>query len=210
MPDVAFNAVDLGVIAVLLVSAFFAYMRGFVHEVLSVAAWIGAIFVTIAGFSYVRPYARGIIPMPLIADIVAGTVVFIVCLVVLSLLTRSVSLRVRESALNALDRSLGLLFGLVRGAVLVCIAYVGIGLLTAPDEQPEWLKTARSMPLIEAGAGLLMSLLPRDLAAANSDKADTRMMQMVAPEPRGATAPPSGSYGTPERQGMQRLIESTQ
>lgn len=210
MQDFPLNAIDLGVIAVLLVSAFFAYVRGFVHEILSVAAWIGAIFVTIAGFSYVRPYARHVIPEPLLADIAAGTVFFIVCLVVLSLVTRSLSVRVRQSALNALDRSLGLLFGLVRGAALVCIAYIGMGFLMAPDEQPDWVRTARSMPLIEAGAGAMMALLPRHLTAASPEKSDSRMMQMVSPEPRGAAAGPSGSYGAQERQGLQRLIESIQ
>jgi membrane protein required for colicin V production len=204
------NAIDLGVIAVLLVSAFFAYVRGFVHEILSVAAWIGAIFVTVAGFSYVRPYARRIVPEPLLADIAAGTVVFIVCLVVLSLITRSLSVRVRQSALNALDRSLGLLFGLVRGAVLVCIAYIGMGFLMAPDDQPDWIKTARSMPLIEAGAGAMLSLLPRHLTETSSEKSDSRMMQMVSPEPQGGKTAPSGSYGAQERQGLQRLIESIQ
>lgn len=210
MQNLAFNAVDLGVIAVLLASALFAYFRGFVHEVLSVAAWIGAIFATIVGFSYLRPYGRALIPEPLLADIAAGTVLFIVCLVVLSIITRSVSVRVRQSALNALDRSLGLLFGLVRGAALVCIAYIGMGFLMAPDEQPDWVKTARSMPLIEAGAGVMMLLLPRHLTTASPEKSDTRMMQMVSPEPRGATALPSGAYGTQERQGLQRLIESIQ
>ncbi|MEZ7845576.1 MAG: CvpA family protein, partial [Rhodospirillales bacterium] len=59
--DLPINVFDAGVILILLISAFLAYMRGFVHEVLSFGGWVGAIFVTLYGFPYAKPYARDLI-----------------------------------------------------------------------------------------------------------------------------------------------------
>ncbi len=104
MDSLPVNITDIGVGVVLVVSALLAYARGFVHEVLAVAGWIGAIFATIYGFSYVKPFARDLIDLHWIADLTAGTVLFIVSLVVLSIITRLISNRVQASMLNALDR----------------------------------------------------------------------------------------------------------
>ena len=103
--DLPINIVDIGVLLVLLVSAVLAYARGFVHEVLSVGGWIGAIFATFYGFPYAKPFARKYIALDLAAYLVAGTVIFIVTLVFLSLITRAIAKQVQASALNVLAYS---------------------------------------------------------------------------------------------------------
>ena len=65
----AVNMVDIGVIAVLLISALLAYARGLVHEVLALAAWIGAIFATLYGFPFLQPYARKLTTIDIVADL---------------------------------------------------------------------------------------------------------------------------------------------
>ena len=218
MDSLPVNVTDIGVGVVLLVSALLAYARGFVHEVLAVGGWIGAIFATIYGFPYVKPFARDLIDLQWVADLSAGTVVFIVSLVVLSIITRAISNRVQASMLNALDRSLGFLFGIARGAVLVSLAYVGVELVQPVSEQPPWLRSARSMPVIEAGARLLRSLIPDDDVAANNarEKAqrilDTEkaMRQMLSARPKGRDTGAPGGYGPHERRDMERLIDSSQ
>ena len=161
---------DIGVIALLLISALLAYARGLVHEVLSVAGWIGAIFATIYGFPYLKPYARELTTINILADLGAGTVIFVVSLVLLSLFTRAISKRVKDSGLNAVDRSLGFLFGLLRGALVVVVAYIGLELVIAKDEQPEWVLHARSMELVDPGAALLKSLIPKNFSGAVAGK----------------------------------------
>ncbi len=126
MDNLPVNITDIAVIVVVLVSAFLAYARGFVHEVLSVAGWVGAGFITAHALPFVEPFALELIPIEKVAPFAAGAVVFIVSLVILSILTRAISRRVQDSAHNALDRSLGFLFGMVRGAVLVCLIYIAI------------------------------------------------------------------------------------
>ena len=158
--DLPINVVDIGVLLILLVSAVLAYARGFVHEVLSVGGWVGAIFATFYGFPYAKPFARKYIALDLAADLVAGTVIFIVTLVFLSLITRAIAKQVQASALNVLDRSLGFLFGLARGAVLVCVAYIGLELMVPEEDHPAVIRDARTMQLIKPGAALLKSLVP--------------------------------------------------
>lgn len=212
------NIFDAGVILVLLISAFLAYSRGFVHEVLSIGGWIGAIFATFYGFPYLKPYARELIPIDLAADLTAGLVIFLIALVILSYITRSISKKVQTSMLNALDRALGFLFGLVRGAVLVCIAYMGLNLVWPESEQPPIITEAKSMELIRPGAQLLTKLLPNtgasEAAAKTGEKAKDLfgaknvVKDLISPKPKSEGTAESGAYGRKERQDMERLIDS--
>jgi len=140
--------IDILVIATLLISGAFAYARGFVHEVLSIAGWIGAAFATIYGTPVLKHFTRQLIDTPFIADLITGILIFIGVLVILSIITKQISRGVKESALGALDRALGFLFGLLRGAVVVSLVWIGYEWTTPPKEQPEWLFDARTMPTI--------------------------------------------------------------
>lgn len=216
MDNLPVNITDIAVIVVVLVSAFLAYARGFVHEVLSVAGWIGAAFITIYAFPYVQPYARDLIPIDLAADLAAGVVVFIVSLATLSILTRAISKRVQDSTLNALDRSLGFLFGLARGAVLVSLVYIAVEKLMPVEDQPGWLRGARTMPLIELGADWLRTLIPAEAGAASgiAQKADSLLESqkiiegLIAPEPKSGVTETLEGYGEKIRSEMERLIDS--
>jgi len=221
--DFPINLFDTGVVVILLVSAAFAYARGFVHEVFSIAGWIGAAAATFYGFPFVQPHARQFISMEILADLTAGTLIFLFALVFLSILTRSISSRVKDSALNALDRALGFLFGLLRGALIVLIAYIGFELLVPIKEHPGWVRTARSMQLIEPGAELLIAHLPEDYAIKRKkgsktlkDKAgdliDSRkaVRDLISPSPKAGDAKKPEGYRTKERQDMERLIGNTQ
>ncbi|MEQ8666166.1 MAG: CvpA family protein [Rhodospirillales bacterium] len=209
------NAVDVAVALALLVSGVLAYARGFVHETLAVGGWVGAFFITIEGYPYLQPYARSIIPAELIADFAAGAFIFIVSLVILSLITRAISSRVKESALNVLDRSLGFLFGLVRGAVLVCVAYIGLEFMVPRDEQPEWITSARTLPLIVKGAAAIASLLPEDAQIEMPDvdaKSVEDIMDLVQPSTGKNKEEPEQNegYSDETRQGIEQLIENSQ
>lgn len=222
--DLPINVFDAAVILVLLISAFLAYSRGFVHEVLSIGGWIGAIFATFYGFPYLKPYARDLIAIDLAADLAAGLVIFLISLVLLSYVSRSIADKVQSSALNALDRALGFLFGLARGAVIVCVAYIGLGLVLPPRDQPRLITEAKSMDLIKPGAELLAALLPANASSDAISDAATKAGQktkeilgakravdgLISPKPKADSEKESGAYGRQERQDMERLIDSSQ
>lgn len=223
LKDLPVNVVDLAVLAVLLVSAVFAYARGFMHEILSIGGWIGAIFATIYGFPYAQPYARDLIPIQLAADLAAGVVIFVFTLFSLSLVIRAISKHIQQSSLNVLDRSLGFLFGLVRGALIVCLIYLGVEFLMTPEEQPKWIREAKSMPLILRGTDTLRGLIPDNLEGKLKDAAPSgfsgglpslpktegeALKRLFTPPTDGGKAKPEDAYGPKERAIMDRAIQN--
>ncbi|MDA0675754.1 MAG: CvpA family protein [Proteobacteria bacterium] len=218
MDSLPVNGVDLIVLAVLAVSAVLAWGRGFVHEVLAIGGWIGAIFVTIYAFPYVRPFARQLIAIELLADIAAGMVIFVVSLGVFSIVTRALSRRVQDSVLNILDRSLGFLFGLARGVVLVGLAYIGLEWMMPPSEHPQWLRNARAMPAVEITADTLRSMVPgrapsgRALVPPSVANGNIlKDMLTVRPQNQDSGSSTSdGAYDRKERSELDRLIDRSQ
>jgi membrane protein required for colicin V production len=218
MDNLPVNITDIAVIIVLLISAFLAYVRGLVHEVLSVAGWVGGGLITIYAFPFAQPFARDLISIELAADLAAGIAVFVISLAILSILTSAISKRVQNSTLNALDRSLGFLFGLARGGILVCLLYMAIKWMMPIVDQPAWLRSARTMPLIETGAQQLRALIPEEAAAkADTAAAETNKLiesqkvikGLIAPEPKSGEMGTLEGYGRKIRNEMERLIDSS-
>lgn len=214
------NWLDICIVLVLLASAVFAYFRGLTQEVLSIVAWVGAVFATIYGFPYAQPFARQFTEYAIVADFGAGIVLFVVSLAFLSLVTRTVSKRIRESALNAVDRSLGFLFGLLRGALIVLVAYLAFDFIYPMKEQPQVVKQARAMALVAPGAAFLKSLIPdslgggaKDEKAAKAKKTGAGKRRVVQdlpmPKPKSKPTDDMVGYGAKERRDMERLIDSS-
>ena len=156
------NWVDLAVLALIALSGLLAFMRGLVREVLGVGAWLVAALVAspYGVFPYVQPWVRQQVTDPTVADVAAFGGVFLVVLVVMWVVASSISSAVRGSALGGLDRTLGLVFGLARGAVLVAAAYIIAGLGVAVEQWPAPVLEARSLPLVYRGAAWMAAQLP--------------------------------------------------
>jgi membrane protein required for colicin V production len=154
---------DLGLIAVVLISAFLAMLRGFTREVLAIASWGAAAAAAFYLHPFVVPYIKTYIKADLNENVVRGlgaAAVFLVTLIIVSLATVKVSDAILDSKVGALDRSLGFLFGAVRGLLLCVIAFVFFNWLVPLQTQPEWVKTARTRPLLQATGDQLMAVLP--------------------------------------------------
>lgn len=219
------NLLDIIVVAVVLLSGLFAFARGFVREALSVAAWVGAGFAALYGLPYATPIAERFLPKGALAEAAAALAVFLLSLIVLSLLTSAVAGRVKDSALSAIDRTLGLIFGLVRGVVLVCLAYVALAwALPAGKQQPSWIAESKTLPLLATGAERLRELVPAAYRAkAQATVDDTRraaeQMQEAAgamgalSKPHQQTPPPKtpgGGYSSDDQRDLNRLIQQEQ
>lgn len=172
MPEtvIGMNILDLALLVVIIVSTLISLMRGFAREFLGILGWIGAVFITLYGFQYVRPLVRKWIETTIIADITAGASLFVVSLIVLTLFFKAFSDRIRSGSLSGLDRSLGLIFGIIRGYLIVCMVYlVGVS-MTKIKEWPSHVTQARSLPFIEKGSDFLKSLLPADFRPKDADR----------------------------------------
>jgi membrane protein required for colicin V production len=153
--------VDGVVLAVLALSALIAYFRGFVREVLGIGAWAGAIFVAFWFQPALKPLALQYLHEGWLAEIVALGVGFLVTLFILKLLIAWMAGAVRHSVLGGVDRALGIVFGLARGAFLIVLAYIVGGLfLPSTDRWPEAVQNARSLPVVADAAKTLVLQLP--------------------------------------------------
>lgn len=217
--------IDILVIGTLLISGAFAYARGFVHEVLSIAGWIGAVFATLYGTPVLEHFTLQFIEDPFIATLVTGIVVFVATLAILSITTRRIARGVKESALGPLDRALGFLFGVLRGAVIVALVWIGYTWMVPADEQPEWIYEARTLPLIIQGADMLKALAPptaepdpnapaaKDKPAAKpaqKDQNQSLLDKAINAIPKAPAGSNTDGYGKKERSEMDRLFETSQ
>jgi len=216
------NGADLTFTVILLLSGVLAFFRGAVREVLAIGGWMAAVAASYYGFDYVRPYIVAMIGVPMVADAVTSIGLFVTTMVVMSLINGAISRRVKMSSLDTLDGSLGFLFGLARGALIICIAYLVMVIFVPPEEQPITVHQARALPLIEVGAGWLVMAVPEDkreewalsvsqaksFAAEAMERKDALHVLMNAPPVAGAEG--ADGYSDAERTDMDRLIESNQ
>ena len=217
-----FTIADIAIFAILLLSSLLAFSRGLVREIMAVGVWVGSALATLYGFSYLKPYAHQVVSLSWLADVGTGVVLFVVSFVLLSVVARPIGGRVRDSFFRPVDRSLGLLFGLARGAVLVCLGYMLTTWLLPPAQQPDWLITAQSLPYVERGSELLKSLVPDDAqetGAAAAQQAKERVQEgiedrilegITIPVPKDDVTENPPGYKKEERRDMERLIQSNQ
>jgi membrane protein required for colicin V production len=212
MGDLHFSFVDLVVVAIVGVSAVFAIYRGFVRETLSIFAWAAAAFATL----YFGPAAAALLKdrlSPALLGIALGYVgVFLVVLIPLSFVSFRFAEGVHRSPVGALDRSLGFAFGIVRGLAILGFAYILFTSVVATHEQPGWLTSARSLPLIQSCAQVLLSLVPnQDIATAQRPAAPTLIVPQPSPREAAKKGPKHGqkTYGARDRRALDRLIQAT-
>ncbi len=200
------SVADILVVVALALSGFLAFTRGFVREMLAIVTWGGAAVIAFFGFQWLQPIGRSFVNPGWLADIVIGLGLFIVAFLLISLASRPIETRVRDSHLRGLDRGLGLLFGLVRGAALVCLAYLAMSWFVPMASMPSWVTEAKSRPLIERGTAMLRGLIPRGAVQGDAKSA---LDALGAPQSKDAASDLEKGYKNDERQDLDRLIQTT-
>jgi membrane protein required for colicin V production len=153
---------DVLLIVVMLISGLLAMIRGFMREVLSIAAWGIAALVTVWAFPRVTPLVQTYVNSESAAKAVAIGGVFLVTLLIVSVITVRISDMVLDSRVGALDRTMGFLFGLGRGLIIVVIAFLFFAWLVPDRSQPDWVRSAKSKIVLQGTGRWLMSMLPDD------------------------------------------------
>jgi membrane protein required for colicin V production len=213
---------DLILLVVMLVSAMLAMIRGFMREILSIAAWVIAAVATVYSYSRLLPLAKSYFNNDIVAAAAVIGGVFLATLLIVSVLTVRISDMILDSRVGALDRTLGFLFGLGRGLLIVVVAFLFFDWLVPAKAQPTWVQSAKSKVVLQSTGDWLKALLPDDpestiLKRLKRPKGDeTDAPDGPAPEQRsdlgtitGSVTPkrdPSG-YERGDRDGMRQLIE---
>ncbi len=144
----SFNNFDYVVLGVILLSGLLALMRGLIREVFSLVAWIGAFIAATQYYPLAEPWTqRYLHKSPEIATQAAGVVVFVIAFVLLSVTGALIAkLIIRGGTLTAIDRSLGFIFGIIRGVVIVSIVYLLLTTILWPDLDEEKKADVLALP----------------------------------------------------------------
>jgi len=180
------TAFDVIVLLVMGATFLYALLKGMTTMLLTVAAWIGAILVTLYGMSAVSGFARSIIEPPTLADFVALPVLFLLSLVGFKLLADFVGRRVRSGPAGLLDRSAGAALGLLLGGVLVSSSYLFFSSVLDESRHPDWVREARLKGLVAYGAEMVAKTGPEIVARLEEgDEAGVLMERMRESYGRG-------------------------
>lgn len=190
---------DIITVAVLLVSAGIAFFRGFIREVLTILGVVGGLAAAFFGGPLLAPLVRGwmgvksgagaaaakageqapeqaqalfgVIPYTLVADALAYGGIFIVVVIVLSVVSHLLSGWAKAVGLGAVDRTLGVVFGLARGAVLLALLYLPVYLLVEQSARATWFQGSRTSVYVESAAAFAAARLPQSVTADIEKKA---------------------------------------
>src|ERR1700676_1754683 len=198
---------DIALLAVMLISGLLAMVRGFMREILSIAAWGAAALVTLYAFAKLLPTAKTYFNNDTVAAVVVVAGTFVGTLIVVSVITVRISDMILDSRIGALDRTLGFLFGLARGLLIVVVAYQFFVWLVPDKQRPDWGTTAKSRGGVQGTGEWLMALFPDDpentiLKRFKKNKPDDDQTDTEQ-------APPASGdgYSKPARDSLKKLIE---
>lgn len=150
------SALDIFVLLLLCGGAAIGFVRGFVHEVLSLAAWLAAIAMLklFHGQLWAGIQSSFALSAPA-AAVLAFAVLFVPSYALVKLLARSLGRRSRSSVLGPVDRVLGGGFGFLKGLAGATLFFLLANLTTdvtygVDAERPEWMTNSRTYPLLNA------------------------------------------------------------
>lgn len=227
MDEVSVTAVDIVVVAIVLLSAAFAMWRGLVSETFNIVDWAAASFIAVEFTPAFQPLLGGSIEPAWLEYIVVFIGTFLVMFVPLSMLNFRLSEAVRKSEIGPVDRVLGFLFGAVRGIAIVGVAYILYAIFVPIDQHPQTLTRAHVYPVIRQSAEMLLDIVPgrQELAGLDSTEggAGGGPQPSSGPAPQRAAAAPQGgagnragnaaasgnaaAYGADDQKALDKLIE---
>ena len=159
---------DIILIFLMLVSGLLAMVRGFSREVLSIGSWIIALILAFLFHKSLAPfvadYTASITDNEVLPLIVAGAIIFVIALIVVSLITIKIADLIVDSRVGALDRTLGFIFGALRGFLLVTVLTMFAEFLIS-EQVPTWVTEAKSKPMIDSVGQSIINSIPEDPSA---------------------------------------------
>jgi membrane protein required for colicin V production len=155
--------VDVAILALIGVSTVIGLMRGLVKEVLSLVAWVAAFWLAIGFAAELSPHLGFISDTEVVRAIAAFVILFVAALIVAALLNHLIAMLVKGTGLHGTDRVLGMVFGFLRGIVVVAALLV-IGLV-AEQQGKDWWRGSFIIDALEPVAVWMHGFLPTDIGA---------------------------------------------
>lgn len=159
--DAPFTILDVALFFIVIISGLLAMTRGFLREFFSIVAWVAAVVAVVLLYFPLEPEAKKLITNDTVAKITLAATLFLGTLILVSILSYVITDKLLDSKIGALDRSLGFIFGAIRGFLLVVACYLLL-LLFESDEKKHFaeITNARSIGLIKDSSDILLDALP--------------------------------------------------
>jgi len=154
---------DLIVLVIVAVAAVGGFLRGFVQEVLSLAAWVLAVF----AIRYLHGPLSEALGRYLDAELATPILAFALLLLIpyagMKLIAGRLDGVTRHSVMGPIDRVLGFGFGALKGAIIVVVAFallvLGYDTAWGYKGRPDWITTARSYPIVNASVNEMVQMV---------------------------------------------------
>ncbi len=225
--------VDIFVLIVVLASVIIAFLRGFIREVLTVFGIGGGIAASYVMSPLLIPSMRGwlgvseeadaaklfdIVSYTLLADILSYGAVLIAFVVILSIISHFIAEFAKNLGLGALDRTLGVVFGLIRAAFVLGLMYLPFFYLAGDEQKDEWFKDSKTQIYLEISSSWIDGFIPKEVAdnvvegvETVKDVSETRKkledMDLLKRESGNKSTPKKDGYSPEFRKDMDKLFE---
>ena len=149
---------DLAILAVILLSTLFAFIRGVVRELIALVSWVVGFVAALAFAPAVGAWIPEIPGYPAVRYLIAFAVILIAALVIGAIIAGPLARVIRAAGLGFVDRFLGSIFGVLRGLLLIVGFVLVAGLTTLP--RADWWQNSALAPAFITGALALKPWLP--------------------------------------------------
>ncbi len=157
------SGIDLAVLAVIVLSAFISFMRGFFREAVSLAMWVMAILITLTFTAQFSTLLPDTIETPAARASISAMVLFFGTLAIGTIISWLFQRIVDSASLTKIDRFAGVAFGLGRGCIMIMLLVLAAH-LTPAMKQEVWWRESATMPYFEKAARYLHAQLPASIA----------------------------------------------
>ena len=147
------SAFDILVLAMIALGAIAGAMRGFVTEVLSLLAWVGAFLAVRFLYAPLLPFAERVTKNEAAASVATFIVIVATAYILFRLVAQMLGDRTRSSVVGPVDRLLGLGFGAFKGllgaALIFLLLQMGLELVDEDGPPPAWMQAPVTGPLLD-------------------------------------------------------------
>ena len=111
----------------------------------------------------------GFVPYDIAAAVFAYAGVFVITLIIMSLISHWIAKSVHAIGLGPIDRSLGVVFGIVRGLILIGLLYMPFHLLMDDKDKESWFGTSATHGYVEELSDVMSAIMPESMQADDED-----------------------------------------
>jgi membrane protein required for colicin V production len=211
------TALDVVVLLLIGLGGLAGLARGFVTEILSLFAWVAALFAVHFIYPFARPLAVHLTGTSAGGSILAFAGIFIIAFLIFRSVAQQLGSRTRNSIIGPFDRLLGLGFGLFKGLIGAAVIYLVLGfgydVIDAGGLRPAWIESGRTKPLLELTSKTMVEFVEARTNRIDLIKPGTASDTGTADKPRHEPksqhdkARPDKGYDPAQRGALDRLLD---